>query len=98
MGKGHDFLKIDRNNKYYYIKNMTITQTVEITEDRRITIPREVPTGATIITFTPAPTAKQTRGERDKEIYARYAEELNKEALDVLSYQNYFLDAEDSQT
>jgi hypothetical protein len=96
---------------------MTITQTVDIpsipqsgTQDRHITIPREVPAGATIITFTPAPkettvpsdavssATKQTKGERDKEIYTRYAEELNKEAMDVLSYQNYFLDAEDSKT
>jgi hypothetical protein len=84
---------------------MTIKQTIDIPTNHRITldVPREVPAGATIITFTPAPKetasiTKQTRGERDKEIYARYAEELNKEAMDVLSYQNYFLDAEDSQT
>jgi len=32
---------------------MTITQTVEIPADRRITVPREVPTGAVILTFTP---------------------------------------------
>jgi len=34
---------------------MTITQTIEIPADRRITIdvPREVPTGKTIIAFTP---------------------------------------------
>ncbi|MCL2185408.1 MAG: hypothetical protein FWB86_06105 [Treponema sp.] len=31
---------------------MTITQTVEIPTDRRITVPREVPTGTVIITFT----------------------------------------------
>jgi hypothetical protein len=90
---------LDKKGGCNYIRSMTITQTVEITDDRRITVPREVPTGATIITFTPAPSAaKQMRGERDKEIYARYADELNKEAMDVLSYQNYFLDAEDSQT
>jgi hypothetical protein len=37
---------------------MTITQTVEIPANRRITIevPREVPTGTTIIAFTPAKT------------------------------------------
>ena len=35
---------------------MTITQTVEIPADRRITVPREVPTGRTIIAFTPART------------------------------------------
>ena len=36
---------------------MTITQTVEIPADRRITleVPREVPTGKTIIAFTPVP-------------------------------------------
>ena len=36
---------------------MTITQTVEIPADRRLTIevPREVPTGRTIIAFTPMP-------------------------------------------
>ena len=34
---------------------MTITQTVEIPADRRITleVPREVPTGSVILTFTP---------------------------------------------
>jgi len=33
---------------------MTMTQTVEITADRRtIDVPREIPSGATIITFTP---------------------------------------------
>jgi len=32
---------------------MTITQTVEIPADRRITVPREVPTGPVILTFTP---------------------------------------------
>ena len=34
---------------------MTITQTVEIPANRRITleVPREVPTGAVILTFTP---------------------------------------------
>jgi len=34
---------------------MTITQTIEIPADRRITleVPREVPTGPVILTFTP---------------------------------------------
>ena len=38
---------------------MTITQTIDIPADRRITleVPREIPSGATIITFTPAPKA-----------------------------------------
>jgi len=38
---------------------MTITQTIDIPADRRITVPREVPTGRTIINFTPASAAKQ---------------------------------------
>jgi len=38
---------------------MTITQTVEIPADRRITVPREVPTGPVILTFTPVNNAKQ---------------------------------------
>jgi len=33
---------------------MTITQTIDIPADRRITVPQEVPTGRTIINFTPA--------------------------------------------
>ena len=32
---------------------MTITQTVDITADRRITVPAEVPTGRVVLTFTP---------------------------------------------
>jgi len=37
---------------------MTITQTVDIPADRRITldVPREVPIGTVILTFTPAST------------------------------------------
>ena len=41
---------------------MTITQTVEITADRRaIEVPREVPAGRTIISFTPV--AEETVSE-----------------------------------
>jgi len=38
---------------------MSVTQTVDIPDSRRLTIdvPSEVPTGRTILTFTPAPTA-----------------------------------------
>jgi hypothetical protein len=32
---------------------MTVTQTVDIPADRRITVPAEVPTGKVILTFTP---------------------------------------------
>jgi len=35
-----------------YIQFMTITQTIDIPADRRITVPREVPTGPVILTFT----------------------------------------------
>ena len=40
---------------------MTITQTVEIPADRRLTIevPREVPVGQVILTFTPPETAQK---------------------------------------
>ena len=40
---------------------MSITQTVEIPADRRLTIevPREVPTGPAIITFTPTGTGQK---------------------------------------
>ena len=36
---------------------MTMTQTIDVPADRRITLPREVPTGPVVITFTPAPQA-----------------------------------------
>jgi hypothetical protein len=72
---------------------MTITQTVEVTDSRRlileISVPREVPNGRTnvIIQFP----VKST-GERDIEIINKNAERLNREAMDVLSYQNMYLD------
>ena len=50
---------------------MTMTQTVEITADRRtIEVPREIPSGATIITFTPAP--KVAAVEDDCPLCAKY--------------------------
>ena len=70
---------------------MTITQTIIIPADRRITleVPREVPTGRTILTFTPALTPKKQRmpEQEELELINRYADELNKEAIDALSYQ-----------
>ena len=76
---------------------MSITQTVEITASRRITVdvPQEVPLGKAILTFTPAPVDRKPvqRSEvRDIEIINRNAEELNREAMDVLSYQDLYLD------
>ena len=77
---------------------MSITQTVEITASRRITVdvPQEIPLGKTILTFTPVPSGREyiQRSEaRDMEIINQNAEELNREAMDVLSYQDLYLDA-----
>ncbi|MDR0502850.1 MAG: hypothetical protein LBH16_05955 [Treponema sp.] len=90
---------------------MTITQTIDIPADRRITVPREVPTGKVILTFTPAGSSANSpepfdsqSGEgsrsaeiaaRDRELFEKYADELNAEAEDVLSYQNMYMDETD---
>ena len=82
---------------------MTVTKTVDIPANRRLTIdvPREVPVGWTILAFTPAsdqrPAAqdsavsakalKMTEAQ-EMELINRHADRLNREALDVLSYQN----------
>ena len=79
---------------------MAITQTVEIPADRRITleVPYEVPIGQVVLTFTPAQAAhssskhQEKSGERDIELFEKYADELNSEAEDVISYQNMYLD------
>jgi hypothetical protein len=70
---------------------MSITQTVDIPASRRLTIdvPREVPVGRSTLTFTTAPAV---RGEmpqaQELELINRNAERLNREALDVLSFQS----------
>jgi len=68
---------------------MSVTQTVEIPASRRLTIdvPREVPTGSVILTFTPAAKRKMTEAE-EIEYINRNAEWLNREADDVLLYQD----------
>ena len=88
---------------------MTITQTIDIPADRRITVPREVPTGPVILTFTPAQASVKSRestaepqssegsssekiSAKDRELFEKYADELNAEAEDVLSYQNMYMD------
>ena len=45
---------------------MTITQTVEIPANRRLNIkvPKEVPVGETILTFTPATVEQEQKKER----------------------------------
>jgi len=56
--------------------------------NRRITVPREVPTGPVILTFTPAISKKPRMTEEEEiEHINRNADRLNAEALDVLSYQ-----------
>jgi hypothetical protein len=73
---------------------MTITQTVEIPADRRsitLEIPRGIPSGKTIISFTPAKSIAnlpEKSEERDIELFKLHADRLNAEALDVLSYQS----------
>ena len=81
---------------------MTIEQTIEVPASRRITldVPSQIPVGRVIVAFTPVPKAvpsKSLSGSKvtltaeeeaqDKELYAIHAEELNREAEDVLLYQ-----------
>jgi hypothetical protein len=69
---------------------MSVTQTVDIPADRRITleVPREVPVGRTVLTFTPALAVKEKiPEEREIELFRIHADELNAEAEDVLLYQ-----------
>jgi len=70
---------------------MTVTQTVEIPADRRITleVPAEVPTGSVILTFTSPQVDKKRKITEAEEIeyINRNADRLNAQALDALSYQ-----------
>ena len=70
---------------------MTIEQIVEIPANRRITleVPREVPTGPVILTFTPTRSEIKPgiSEEEERKLFEIHADELNQEALDVLSYQ-----------
>nr|AGS52782.1 hypothetical protein [uncultured bacterium contig00142] len=77
---------------------MAITQTVDIPINHRITIdvPHEVPAGATIITFTPASSVKKKlTPKEEREYISKNFERLNRETMDILSYQNMFLESED---
>ena len=72
---------------------MSYTQTVDIPANRKLTInvPHDVPIGQVILTFTPAKPSTKTlekSEERDIELFKLHAERLNREALDVLSYQS----------
>jgi len=66
---------------------MTITQTVEIPASHRLTIdvPSEVPTGPTVLAFTPAAKRKLTDAE-ETEFFKHNAERLNKEAEENLEF------------
>ena len=80
---------------------MTITQTVEIPVSRRliIDVPNEVPTGKTILSFTPVSSVKKRMTEAEEiELINRNAERLNRETMDILSYQNWFSETEVSDT
>ena len=71
---------------------MSVTQTVEIPASHRLTIdvPPEVPTGQAKIIFFPISADKekiQKSEARDIELFRLHADELNREAMDVLSYQ-----------
>jgi len=69
---------------------MSVTQTVEIPASRRLTIevPREVPVGRAVLTFTPAAAVKEKMSEEQEiELFRIHADELNAEAEDVLLYQ-----------
>jgi len=78
---------------------MTITQTVEIPADRwlNIKVPQEVPAGKVILSFTPAQNAKKPRMTEleELELINRHANELNREAIDALSYQAPLWDDEE---
>jgi len=77
---------------------MSVTQTVEIPVNHRLTIdvPPEVPAGRAKIIFFPVSSGKERMSEeRDIELFRLHADELNAEAEDVLSYQNFYLDSLD---
>jgi hypothetical protein len=74
-----------------YIFFMSITQTVEIPTSHRlvINVPREVPAGKAVLVFTPASAGREKMSEaQELELINRNAEWLNREAEDVLSFQN----------
>jgi len=68
---------------------MSVTQTVEIPASHRLTIdvPREVPTGPVVLTFTPASKRKLTE-EEETEYIKQNAEWLNKQAEENLEFQD----------
>ncbi|MCL1958435.1 MAG: hypothetical protein FWF68_02410 [Spirochaetes bacterium] len=77
---------------------MSVTQTVEIPLNHRLTIdvPPEVPAGRAEIRFFPASTGKERISEeQEMELFHLHADELNAEAEDVLSYQVSIFEEDD---
>jgi len=77
---------------------MSVTQTVEIPASHKLTIdvPPEVPAGRAEIRFFPVSSGKERMSEEQEiELINRNAERLNAEAMDVLSYQNMYLEWDD---
>ncbi|MDR1785650.1 MAG: hypothetical protein LBR23_04205 [Spirochaetaceae bacterium] len=76
----------------------TIQQTVTIPPDRRLRLDMPLPASISagrvdivlVIADEPASKVPPKSEERDVELFKLHAEELNKEAADVLSYQDYF--------
>jgi len=77
---------------------MSFTQTVEIPVNHRLTIdvPAEVPAGRAEIRFFPVTTGKKRMSaEEEMELFRLHADELNAEAMDVLSYQVSIFEEDD---
>jgi len=75
---------------------MTLTQTVEVPASHQlvVNVPREIPAGPVVLTFTPATAKKPTApakprmtAEEEKAYFELHAEELNREVEDALLYQ-----------
>jgi hypothetical protein len=78
---------------------MSVTQTVEIPVNHKLTIdvPPEVPAGRAEIRFFPVSTDKEKMSEeREIELFRLHADELNVEAEDVLLYQIPIFEEDDS--
>jgi hypothetical protein len=77
---------------------MSVTQTVEIPFNHRLTIdvPPEVPAGRAEIRFFPVIAGKERMSEEQEiELFHLHADELNAEAEDVLSYQVSIFEEDD---
>jgi len=86
------------------LQNMTLTQTVEITADRRITfeVPREVPIGwqDVIIQFpvkaeSSTPAKRKLTAEEEAEHIERNFERINAEAMDVFEDQKWIFESDE---